>query len=72
MVANAAGPVFGIYLLQMGLDKKEFVGTRSWYFLIINLFKIPFSASLGLITVESLSLKFCAAACHFYWRFFGV
>ena len=56
MIANAAGPIFGIYLLQMGLTKKEFVGTRSWFFLILNIFKIPFSAGLGLITVETLKL----------------
>ncbi len=58
MVANAAGPIFGIYLLQMGLNKKEFVGTRSWFFLIVNLFKVPFSLNLGLITSESLQLNF--------------
>ena len=56
MIANAAGPIFGIYLLQMGLTKEEFVGTRSWFFLIINLFKLPFSAGLGLITVDTLKL----------------
>ena len=56
MKANAAGPIFGIYLLQMGLTKKEFVGTRSWFFLILNIFKIPFSASLGLITFDTLKL----------------
>ncbi len=57
MVANAAGPIFGIYLLKMGLNKKDFVGTRSWYFLILNLFKVPFSVNLGLITTESLQLN---------------
>jgi uncharacterized protein len=57
MVANAAGPVFGVYLLQMGLTKQEFVGTRSWFFLLLNIFKIPFSASLGLITTETLKLN---------------
>ncbi|MCF6321515.1 MAG: sulfite exporter TauE/SafE family protein [Rhizobiaceae bacterium] len=56
MIANAAGPIFGIYLLQMGLAKKEFVGTRSWFFLLLNVFKLPFSANLGLITVETLKL----------------
>lgn len=56
MIANAAGPIFGIYLLQMGLTKEEFVGTRSWFFLIVNLFKLPFSAGLGLITVDTLKL----------------
>jgi hypothetical protein len=40
----------------MGLTKASFVGTRSWYFLLLNLFKIPFSANLGLITADSLKL----------------
>ncbi len=57
MVANASGPIFGVYLLQMGLSKQGFVGTRSWYFLLLNIFKIPFSANLGLITAESLKLN---------------
>ncbi len=57
MMGNAAGPIFGIYLLQMGLPKKEFVGTRSWFFLLINIFKLPFSTHLGLITLDSLKLN---------------
>jgi len=61
MMGNAAGPIFGIYLLQMGLPKKEFVGTRSWFFLLINIFKLPFSANLGLITFETLKLNAISA-----------
>ena len=57
MVANAAGPIFGIYLLQMGLTKSEFVGTRSWFFLLLNIVKVPLSAQLGLITIPSLTLN---------------
>ena len=57
MVANAAGPVFGVYLLQLGLKKSEFVGTRSWFFLAINVAKVPFSLSLGLITPQTLTLN---------------
>ena len=44
MLANAAGPVFGLYLLAIGLPKLEFVGTAAWFFLILNIVKIPFSA----------------------------
>lgn len=58
MVANAAGPMFGVYLLQMGLKKSEFVGTRSWFFLTINMAKLPFAFSLGLVTPQSLTLNF--------------
>ena len=30
-----------IYLLAMGLPKKEFIGTGAWYFLITNWLKMP-------------------------------
>ena len=59
MVANAAGPIFGVYLLQMGLPKNEFVGTRSWYFLILNWLKIPIFISEGRITGSSLVTDLC-------------
>lgn len=57
MIANAAGPIFGVYLLQMGLSKAAFVGTRSWFFLVLNVLKVPVAAQLGLITVPSLTLN---------------
>ena len=56
MVANAAGPVMVLYLLAMRLPKIVFVGTAAWYFLVLNVFKVPFSASLGLINPASLSV----------------
>lgn len=58
MTANAAGTIMAVYLLSMNLDKKEFVGTRAWYFFLINSFKVPFSVSLGLLTWHSLSFNF--------------
>ena len=54
MIANAAGPVMGLYLLAVSLPKKEFVGTSAWFFLAINVFKLPFSVQLGLITSKTL------------------
>jgi uncharacterized membrane protein YfcA len=57
MIANAAGPIATIYLLLMGLPKKEFVATMAWLFLFVNLAKVPFSLALGLISVESFSLN---------------
>jgi uncharacterized membrane protein YfcA len=56
MVANAAGPVMMLYLLAMRLPKIVFIGTAAWYFLLLNLFKAPFSASLGLINPASLGV----------------
>jgi uncharacterized protein len=54
MMANAAGPIMMIYLTSMRLPKEEYIGTGAWYFFAINSLKIPFSASLGLITASSL------------------
>ncbi len=54
MVANAAGPFVLIYMLAMRMGKLEVVGTIAWYFLVVNLFKVPFAVGLGLITIESL------------------
>jgi len=54
MMANAAGPVMVLYLLAMRLSKNEFIGTGAWYFLLVNWFKVPFSAHLGLINNQSL------------------
>ncbi len=57
MIANAAGPIFGIYLMQMGLKKSEFVGTRSWFFLLVNIIKLPFAIGLGITTSQTLTLN---------------
>jgi uncharacterized membrane protein YfcA len=57
MLANAAGPITTLYLLACRLPKLEFVGTGAWFFLVVNVFKVPFSAGLGLITPESLLLN---------------
>jgi uncharacterized protein len=54
MIANAAGPIMSVYLLAMKLPKLEFIGTSSWYFLVVNLFKVPFGLNLGIINVQSL------------------
>lgn len=54
MMANAAGPIMVVYLLAMGLPKEDFVGTSAWFYFFVNLFKLPFSAAQGLITLETL------------------
>ena len=54
MLANAAGPVMTVYLLAQRLEKKEHLGVFCRFFLFINLFKLPFSGSLGLVTEKSL------------------
>jgi len=61
MLANAAGPVFAVYLIAVGLPKMEFVGTSAWFFFIVNLFKVPFSIALGLIHGHTLLVNLILA-----------
>ena len=56
MTANAAGPLMVLYLLAIGLPKLALVGTGAWFFLLVNVFKLPFSLHLGLITADSLRM----------------
>ena len=41
MIGNAAGPIMSIYFLSMGFDKNKFIGTAAWFFLFVNLLKVP-------------------------------
>ena len=41
MIGNAAGPVMSLYLLSMRLPKNTFIGTSAWFFLVLNLVKVP-------------------------------
>ena len=61
IVSNAAGPLMVIYLLAMRLPKMEYMGTGAVFFLLLNLFKIPFMIALGLITQGSLALNLTLA-----------
>lgn len=61
LVANAAGPFMAIYLVAMRLPKMEYVGTAAVFFMLLNLFKVPFMVNLGLITVQSFGFNLMLA-----------
>ncbi len=61
LVANAAGPLMAIYLIAMRLPKMEYMGTGAMFFLLLNLFKVPFMAHLGLVNASSLGLNLVLA-----------
>jgi uncharacterized protein len=61
LVANAAGPLMAIYLIAMRLPKMQFVGTAAVFFMILNLFKVPFMVKLGLITAQSFEFNLMLA-----------
>jgi len=57
MVGNAAGGIMTIYFLVKNIPKREFVGTSAWFFLTVNLIKVPFYVYLGLINSASLTFN---------------
>lgn len=42
MVGNLAGSVMAVYFLSMRLPKNAYIGTTAWFFMAMNLFKVPF------------------------------
>ncbi|MGK5698235.1 sulfite exporter TauE/SafE family protein [Streptomyces sp. URMC 128] len=71
MVANAGGPVMSMYLLSAGFRKLGFLGTSAFFFLIVNVSKLPFSAGLGLIDGRSLLLDLALVMFVVPGAFFG-
>ena len=65
LVANAAGAIMAVYLLTLRLPKLEFVGTAAVFFLLVNLFKVPFMIQLGLLTAGSFSFNLLLAPAVF-------
>lgn len=59
MIGNAAGPIMSLYLLSMHLPKNNYIGTAAWFFLIVNVIKIPFHVFIwNTISVETLTIDF--------------
>ena len=56
MVANAGGPVTSMYFLACRYPVKAFLGTTAWFFFLVNLVKLPFSVSAGLVNPATLTL----------------
>ncbi|NCP63726.1 MAG: sulfite exporter TauE/SafE family protein [Paraglaciecola sp.] len=58
MIGNLAGSVMALYLLSMRLPKNQYIGTAAWFFLAINVFKVPFHIwSWHSITLDSFLLN---------------
>jgi hypothetical protein len=71
LVANAAGPLMAVYMLAMRLPKMDFVGTGAVFFLLLNLFKVPFMVHLGLINTASFSINLLLAPLVLAGAWFG-
>lgn len=56
MVANAGGPVMTMYFLAARFPKHAFLGTAAWFFVTMNVLKVPISVGLGLLTAHTLAM----------------
>ena len=55
MIGNSAGPLIALYFLSMRLPKNAYIGSIAWFFLIVNLFKIPLHVFFwGTITFQTV------------------
>lgn len=59
MVANAAGPVAALYFIASGLPKYAYIGTSAWFFLLVNVLKLPLMVDLQII--DWASIRFSAS-----------
>ena len=56
-IANAAAPVMNMYLLSRRLPKEQFVATGAWFFLVVNLAKVPIYSWHHLFSRGSLTFN---------------
>ncbi len=54
-VAHAGGPPLQFYMLPQKIDKSLFVGTATWFFLVVNYVKLVPYAYLGQLSLENVS-----------------
>lgn len=54
-LAHGSGPVISMFLLPQRLDKRRYVGTTIWFFLVGNLMKLGPYLWRGIVTLETLS-----------------
>ncbi|MGC6425918.1 MAG: sulfite exporter TauE/SafE family protein [Akkermansiaceae bacterium] len=71
MIANAAGPVFQLYLMSKRIPKMELIGIGARFFLLINMIKLPLTSRLSYTTPETLLLNLKVVPLILIGVFFG-
>jgi|APSaa5957512622_1039677.scaffolds.fasta_scaffold34624_1 hypothetical protein len=72
MMMNAAGPLMLVYFLSLRMEKNRFIGTMAWYFLVLNVLKVPLSMYLGFITADSFLFNLKLAPAILLGGLFGI
>ena len=58
MIGNSAGPIMALYFLSMYLPKNAYIGSIAWFFMIVNLLKVPLHVFFwGTITFQTVSFN---------------
>lgn len=55
-IANAAGPIMALYFQARAFDKRRFVGTAAWFFLVLNTVKVPFLIEADVMPLTALGM----------------
>ncbi|WP_394213266.1 sulfite exporter TauE/SafE family protein [Enterovibrio calviensis] len=71
VLANAAGPLMGLFLLEQKMEKHAYVATRVWAFLTLNILKMVGLISLGLVNMETLEASAVGLPALFVGMFIG-
>lgn len=71
VVANAAGPLMGLFLLEQKMEKSAYIATRVWAFLLLNVLKIIGLLSLGLVNWQTLEASAVGLPALFIGMFLG-
>ena len=73
MVGNLAGSVMALYLLSMRLPKNQFIGTAAWFFMVLNLIKVPFHViGWGTLSTKTILLDLTTIPAIAIGAFLGV
>lgn len=71
-IGNVSGPMMSIYLLNIEMDRDKFLGTRTWFYFIINLIKVTlYILVLKNIQIETFKLTSIAVPFVFVGVFLG-
>lgn len=71
-IGNVSGPMMSIYLLNIEMDREKFLGTRTWFYFIINLIKVTlYVLVLKNIQIETFKLTSIAVPFVFVGVFLG-
>lgn len=73
MIGNLAGAVMSVYFLAMRMTKDAYIGTTAWFFLFLNVFKVPFHLFVwNTINLDSFLINFITIPAILLGAYLGI